>query len=233
MGLSSHAWGTFSAGQHALKSCTNITTCAITITSGTAGRLGVVYIQGNNANNLTLNSVSGNINSTTGWTLCASCHFRDGTNWVEMAYTLSTQSGDTTITITMSGAVGTNVTAGYVDFGFTSGPVSLDTQGVGDESGVACTSCAGITLTLTGTNDVIIQQAVAANNITAVSAGWTIVDGCNFANSGGCVADSLNTNSGTGPTWTQQASGIVDVGAIAFKETAAAGKPSGQFPRVY
>lgn len=149
-------------------------------------------------------------------THCPSANGSDATaGSVDCYYTLSATAAATpTVSVTM-----TSLTSIHVeDFSFTSGPISVDTSGTRDNNSNA-TSVPGVTLTLTGSNDIIFQGAGSSGNISAVSAGWTEINAA-FPNGDG-GAFKANTTDGTAITWTQS-SGRNALMAIAFTESGGA-----------
>jgi len=134
---------------------------------------------------------------------------------VDASYTLNSASGATSITLTLSAAVSTTWAACIREYSSTASGVAIDTSGNRDQS-TAAANPAGVGLTLTGSNDLIVQFVACAGSCSGISAGYSNGD---FPNNNG-VADALNTSSGTAPTWTAT-SGRAALGALAFKETAA------------
>src|SRR5208282_478148 len=86
----------------------------------------------------------------------------------------------------------------------------------------SCSSCAGVGLTLNGTNDIILQMGNPNNSLTAITGGAFSSTAFFDENltGGEAYAAAKNTNNGTAPTWTQSPSGTyVNVGAIAISTT--------------
>ena len=80
-----------------------------------------------------------------------------------------------------------------------------------------CSSCAGVNLSLTGSNDFIVRVAGNDNgDLTGVSGGYTL-EVPNNNDFGFTEAYLVNATTGTGPTWTFNASGGYDDGGLAFK----------------
>ena len=208
------ARATWALVQHPSTTGCNGTTCAVTVTSTGAGHLLVfAALIGNTTS--TLSSVSGDGT----WTVCgASCRSVSSVTTTEMGYILSATGGATTITGTLSAT--SPWSAAVLEYSYTSGPISVDAQGHREQT-TGTTSCAGVTLTLTGTNDVIVQIANPSGSISAVTSPYT--SPADFPGGNG-VAGSINTTSGTAPTWTQTSSTDA-LSAIAFKETASGAVP--------
>lgn len=95
----------------------------------------------------------------------------------------------------------------------------MDVGGARDQSATTANP-AGIGLTLTGSNDVIVQYVNYGTNATAISGTYT--SPADFPGGSG-VAGSINTSSGTAPTWTATSS-TGALGALALKETGGAVK---------
>jgi hypothetical protein len=128
----------------------------------------------------------------------------------DIIYNLNSTSGVGSITFNFNTNCGACDVKVY-EIGVTNGPAVLDTQGNRDQSTNA-TSIAGVTLTLTGSADAIVQGGIASGTFSAVSGSYTNSD---FTNGNG-RAILLNTASGTAPNWTST-SGRAALTAIAFK----------------
>jgi hypothetical protein len=187
--------------------CGGGASCVITVPATGTGNL-LVAVE--------LNSGSATISSGTNggtWVHCTGCQqFDASAGSTDMAYVLASTAGVTSITITNAANVGAFFAIRLLEYSYTNGPIAFDVAGVADRT--TCTACAGITLTLTGTQlEAIIQSAVPTNAFTAVSGTYT--NPADFTDGG--IAGSLNTSSGTGPTWTQNTTGTAAMSAIAFK----------------
>lgn len=194
-------------------SCGTATTCTLTMTIGAGHLLVADVLYSNTVNPVALTSISGGANSFTVDSGTSCLHYDvASTLGTTCGYILSSTSVTTQV-FTATMASGPNI--GWVfaieDVSFTGGSVSKDTAGATLDA--ACTSCAGITLTLAG-GDAVFQFANPTNSISAVSSPYTT--NASFAGGNG-YANSLNTSSGTAPTWTNSPSGTVAVAAIAFK----------------
>lgn len=189
----------------------NCNACAITVSAIGSGHLLVIQASdqaGGGANFIT----GANCSSTCGTWVVPTGTANQLNNAccgaVSYAYILSSTSGATTITPTVSNA--RNYFFAIYEYSYTPGPISVDTSNT--NLNASCGSCAGITLSLTGTNDVIDQMIVSG---TATPSAVTTYG--NFAHSSFTgFADLENTSSGTAPTWTVTAGQVV-VGAVAFK----------------
>jgi hypothetical protein len=137
------------------------------------------------------------------------------THW---AYTLSSTSNATTITVTRSSTNGVAWYISVTELSFTSGPLSVDAIGTVDDT-TGSTSQPGVALTLRGTNDAIVQIINGGANQTSVFSppGANYSSYTNFADHCG-FATSINTTSGAAPTWTSQGSLRAAGSAIAITE---------------
>lgn len=211
---------TFALVQHASNSCGGGATCAVTVTSTTAGNLLVAFGANNTgANNLVFSSMTGEGT----WTHCSGGHVATlnagSTTFyqVDCAYILSATGGTTSLTWTWSASAGKS-TIEIIEVSRTSGSWALDVNGIlGDAS---CTTCASPTLTLSGSNDYIFQYSgLTASTLSAISGSYTspadfITSGLNgyagFAGwNGGTSGASVN--------WTGSPTDTLPTGAIAFK----------------
>lgn len=212
---------TYSLIQHPNGSCTSCgssPTITFTLTQSTgSGHLLVLFVVGYNGAVGQINSISGGGS----WTVDTNCHGTNGTVFaaVSCAYVLTSSSGASSLTITMS--ANNNYRYGLTEYSFTGASVSYATSGTTTNTTNSNTQT-GVTLSgLTGNNVIVrgITENVAVSN--TISSPYTI----EFNNSGAgtttASADSLNTATGTGPTWTLGASsgGCIESG-IAFKEAA-------------
>lgn len=168
--------------------------CSLTIPATTLNNTGIIsYTAFTTASFLTAVSSCGT------WTIPAGGQGSDAGAGVatSVAYVLNgLTSGCTTLTATASAA-------GEIYFWevHSTGSAALDAVGAADIS-VACTSCAGVTLTLTGTSDVIVQ-AISGNACSSVTGGpFTTPTWSGFVSNGASAGSALNTSDATPPTWT-------------------------------
>jgi hypothetical protein len=199
-----------------LGSCTSGTSsCSLTI-SGVAGGVGdviVVHSGGFNTSVITISSATLSGNS---FTLIAAgaCAAATGTQNIDCAYLINPTAGGTAITVNLTSAPASTWQITAEEYR-TTGTASLDgTPGTSMEP-TNTTSQVGPTLTLSGTNDLIVQACRCANAPSAVSGGFTNDFG-SFTNATS-VAYLLNTTTGAGPTWTT-ASGKSVMNGLAFSD---------------
>lgn len=211
----SPASATWTVVQHVSNTCTAASaTCNVAVSSTGTGNVIVIGMGIVDATEQIV-SVSGGGTYTHPAT---ACHGSDATGpkGLDCAYTLSSTSGTTTITVTRTDATSHVWVCAATEYSFTSGPVSVDTgtPQVRDQS-TSVTTPAGVTLILAGTNDAIYQMIEGATP-TAVSGTYSTNQ--NFSGNGG-FASLINTATGSVPTWTQTSSRAA-LSAIAFTETA-------------
>jgi hypothetical protein len=199
--------------------------CTVTATSTGAGHLLILLssaYEGQNAGNNTAPSyVSASGDST--WTHCPSSYanIQYSTNNFEAtdcAYVLSSAGGATSFTFTWSYPTGTqfsNIDVEFLEVVRSTGSATYDT---GNNTTSSCaTSCAGPTLTLTGSSDYIAQWTGADATINSVSGAYTNPADIDTSNVVGGFAGALNQSSGTGPTWSVTSGGGSALSGLAFK----------------
>jgi len=227
---STPGWSTLTLVQSAFGNTTT-TTCTISISAVGGGHLLVVW-DGLFSAVGTSNSVSDGTNT---YTHCSNCRASDGTGTIsgDMWYVLSSTltGGATTVTVTHSGNL--SGFCYYAEYAFTAASVSVDASGSADDATGSATQL-GVAMTLTGTNDVVVQGIVSgsgAPTINSIAAGGT----ASFTNpfihpapDRSAIAGAINTTDGSAPTWTMSASARAVVGAMAFKEAGGASPPVGR-----
>jgi hypothetical protein len=134
----------------------------------------------------------------------------------DAAYTLSTTSGATTVTITISPS-GTQVIAEFLEYSFTLGSAVFDACAI--RTGSSETNSVGATLTLTGTNDVIVQTGAFGGSASACGTQGGTNNNPNDFPSGDAVCGFINTITTTANTYTSTTGNFVGT-AIAFNEVA-------------
>jgi hypothetical protein len=153
------------------------------------------------------------------WVHCPSCNALVTNNAIDAYYTLSSTSGNTTITAT------TSVTNGgefeIFEYSTTSGPAIYDTSGLRSQSTSAAPT--NVALTLTGTNDVIVQCVQWNASITGASAPFTSPG--DFPASGNAYTGAINTTASTALPYAPTTANTGAFMGIAFKETTTAAVP--------
>jgi len=210
------AWASWTLVQHPNNAACSGTSCSVTVSATGSGHLITVIVQPNTATNTTISSVSGGGT----YTHCTNCAASNGAGGaIDASYTLSSTSGATSISATLSQSGGASWTMEVFEYSFTNGPISLDASGNRVQT-TNVANPAGVALTLTGTNDVIVQGGWYTTPFTAISSPYS--SPADFPGGNG-AAGAINTSSGTAPTWTAT-SGQGPFMAIAFKESTAAAK---------
>jgi hypothetical protein len=202
----------------------NPTCPAITTTAIGAGDLLFVSATntGNGSATSNITSISCAPNSCGTWVLPGSLcqQWSANTGGISCAYVLSSTAGATSVTVTMSAS--TTEAALYLrEYHTTSaGGFSYDSA-ASNLITTACTSCVTPSLTLSGTDDVVIAGGTPNHGFSAMNSpyGDVQVD----AAEGTIIGDVLNTASGAGATITQgSVAGTAAVYTIAFKAAAPA-----------
>jgi hypothetical protein len=205
------AWATFTLVQAKVNGSCASANCNVTVTSTGAGHSIIVGVVMNS--NVTISGVIGGGT----YTLCgANCQKGNGTTgFTDMAYTLSSTSGTTTIEIDLSAG------SSGVAYAWELSSTSTITFDVGNSilQTTNCTSCTGASLTLTGSNDFIAAIASCGGTCSAV----TPYTADNAFTAGDGQAHSLNTSSGTAPTWTQSPTNPIALASLALKDAGGGG----------
>ena len=216
------SWATWTLVQSKQSaSCTSSSnTCSFsTIVSMSAGNIILIGMAIANTSD-TISSVSGDGT----YTHCSNCHGSDSgaTSGVDMAYNLNTTGGsNVVITVTRSSSTTAGWTISEYEFSFTGTGVALDSSGSTDKS-TSAHPLVGQSLTLTGTNDAIMQVGRFSRSESAVTSGGS----CSYTspspnnNSAVGMAGAINcVDSGSPPSWTFSANTTGAVAAIAISET--------------
>lgn len=211
------AWATFNTPTQIVKNCTSAqcgttsgTSFTINIASTGAGHALVVefyYL----TSGVTLSSLSGG-GTWVHCTGCASCTTL--ATCVDFYYVLSSTSGATSITATVS-TTGNARGAIFYELPFTGSSVQFDAANT-LSSTTSGTTNTGPVLTLSGSNDAIIQGLQASAAISGISSPYTLE--LYTTNAGRASGYNLNTTSGSAVTWTTGTNITWSMNAIAFKE---------------
>lgn len=226
----SPAWATFSLVQSVASAACGGTsaTCAVTVASTGSGNVILVWLAGSADPALSvISSVSGGGT----YSVPAGCAITDaGNNFsASCAYTLSSTSGTTSITVTRNNST-TEVWRVYVEeYSFTGSGVALDPGGSGGVGTVdqtsTCSTCTGVPLSIaSGPNDLIGQFAVGNSGVSVSSVAGLYVLESAVASSG--YADNLNTTSGAAVSWTFSTSAAHVFSAIAINESTSSAHPA-------
>lgn len=217
LSLVSAAQASFTLVQKATATTTS-TTCAPAFSATGTGHV-IVYIATTGVSSPTLNSISGGgtytIQTATG---CQGSNSGGLTSYC--GYTLSSTSGATAITGNWTNGAATILDCSAWEYSFTASSAVFDKSGTVNHNTSIASPYAGVVLTLTGSNDVIVQsiQSGSARSISGVSAAYG-----NFVNGASALsiayADAENTASGAAPSWTAGGAGSSQGAAIAIAES--------------
>lgn len=192
---------TWSLVNHTVHDCGTTQNCTLTIPSTTSGNLLVVALAYccTSGVTLTITSVS-SANCSVTWQIPSGTSSYSATHGlgVHGAYCLSAASGQTSITVNLSGINGGDTEYDILEYNWSGSSIALDgTPASANDSN--CSSCAGVAQTLTGSRDVIVQWT-RGTTVTAISRFYT--NPADFANNSG-FGGAINTTTRTAPTWTQ------------------------------
>jgi hypothetical protein len=204
---------TWTLVQHPNAPCAS-SPCAITVNSTGMGHIGIVGLMSYKSA-VHISSVSGGGN----WVHPSGCSAQtsDGTS-TDLAYLWNETNGTTLISVTFSGKPGQGQIE-YAEYSTTAPSTWFDGCGTNVINSDG-TLPAGPSLTLSGSNDVIVEAAVCGgNNLNAITSPYTNPD--DFPNSFG-FAGAINQSTGAAPTWTCGTYRTAAVSAIAIKEEAGA-----------
>ncbi len=188
--------------------------CSFSIPTTGAGHL--LYVE---AGDITTNFITSVTGAAANWTVPTgtnTCRISmSGGYALSCAYALSSSSSATSLSVTMTGNA--NVQFAVWEIASTSGTFFFDVQG--SATNAASTNPAGVTLALTGTNDVIFQSIFVPGGTSAVQYyPYPRIDGCGtqfFCGQAGNAA-LLNTTNGIGPLWANEQNNATVVTGVAF-----------------
>lgn len=183
------------------------TTCTITIPSTTAGNILVGYIY--NASNLSISTVTGDGT----WTHCSNCAVSNATvaAGIDMAYRAVATGGATSIVFTFSGTASSFTIVEVSEWHRSTGSATFDTSNNVNDS-TNCTACNGVTLTLSGSNDLIVSAFTLSQTLTSINSPYII-----SALPEQLLVYWLGATAGTAPVANQTPTGQMIFAAVAFK----------------
>ncbi len=188
-------------------------TCALSWSKATgAGHVLVIAVQFPD-NTTTVSSISGGGTFTDN---VANIYDSNTGKSVNSNYTTNSTSGVSSSTITASASPANTWRVAGVELSYSGASLAFDASASQFDS--SCTTCAGAALTLTGTNDAIVQNFTTGALISSISSPYTLQNGSGLVLGQGT---SLNTSSGTAPNITLSAAGNAGVSAVSFKGTGA------------
>lgn len=214
----SPAWATWTLlNTNTNNSCSGATTCAITMTSTGSGHLLVAEMQ-NGTTGTTISSFNTGCNGS--WVISsATLLSATGIGSAELAYCTNSTASITSITITISTTFATgNVTIWEASSSL--GNIALDSGGTPantQSNSSACTTCTGVSLTLSGNNDFFAFVSLSGGTCSAVSGTGMVLDNNDHGN---CEGHGTGSGSQTVPVSYTQTSGQNFGNAIAFQESA-------------
>ena len=180
-------------------------TCTVNVSAIGAGHLLICLPHGTSVSGV--NSCSGDGDS---WNN-ECCLITGGNQTIDLWWVLSSNGGGTSVTCNFA-STSTYKECGLREYSLSAGsPVSDSTN-----TGFCFTSpsCAGLGLSISGSNEIIIQSIFPSTSTSAITGTYGNLD---VSTSGGGFADRLNTADGTAPSWTVGGSGTTPVNAISFK----------------
>ena len=141
----------------------------------------------------------------------------NGGGGVDCAYILSTPAGIASVTVTMSGT--TKYGTAYLREYRSTEPTGFRFDSLATAVSNNCDSCATPSLTLSGTNDVLIALGAPGNEFTAIAAPYGDMQ-TEPNQTGSIIGDVLNTSSGAGATVSGNgANGPASLLTLAFTDT--------------
>ena len=199
--------------------------CTVTVASTTPGNL-LIFLDAFEYGSLGANTYSSSAPTGEGtWTHCTGCenyYSGAGTSWMatEAWYILSATGGSTSLTFNLVNAPCAGC-AGYqdavvIEVHRATGTAVLDTQAI--IAGVlSSTACNGPTLTLTGTNDYIVQWAAMGEVPSALASPFTAPSLLDASDVEGVFGGAINQTSGAAVLYSQSPAGSCTMAALAFK----------------
>lgn len=187
------------------------TTCQVTVSSVAAGNKLVCAALYFDSATHTFSGCGGGET----WTVCPAptCAVKGAgsSGGTDGRYVLSAVGGETQVTCTINSASNPYYGCLFIEYHYTGPSASIDVVGTTDS---VCTACAGVPLSLGGSNDAIATWGIPDNSFTAITSPYST--NAQFYD-GTAEAVSMNTASGAAPTITQNVSGLGAIGAIALK----------------
>jgi len=202
--LAHESHGTFTSG----------TTHTVTLTASiTAGNL--VVVRSINADAMGIVSVS----------QIGTCTQLPVTDlWTTACYTNNSGAATTSVDVVMSGTA-TSESIDIREYSCSGAPctaLAVDAAGGIRVPSGGSSPYSGQSMTLTGTNDLVLQWTKASNNVTAVSTTPWTTNSYFETQVGSGTVDALNVTSFTAPSWTSTSSAVHYTTAVAFGFSTAA-----------
>jgi hypothetical protein len=214
-GGSGAAKNTFTLAQTIKYQLNCVASCAVPVASTGSGHIIVALGQVSANVQITMNSTP--VGGGT-YTHCPSGAAFDSVTLIssDCWYTLSSSAGVTTVTCKFS-ASGYGNNDCYIFEIAPSGTASYDISGSSDVT-PSCSSCVFTALSLSGTNDAIVQGIRIGRTAVSVNSPWSsnaVIAPVGSVND--AVAISLAASAGTAPTWTYNIASTGASTGIAFK----------------
>jgi hypothetical protein len=190
--------------------CNNSATCTVTFPAIGAGHFLAVVIMTSGSNEPAYSGITGGGGTWNNCTACFSTATAEGFSESDIiAYNLDPSAGTDSLQLALSEAAGG--WAIEVIEGAWSGTTVAYDAGNSVNAAQACsgTTCPGLSVSISGSNDFIIQaNQPFQHTITAISGGAGYTAFQDFLSSyGGGVAGATGTTNGAAPSWTDSASG--------------------------
>lgn len=179
-------------------------TCTVNVSAIGAGHLLVCIPHGTSVSGV--NACSGDGDT---WT-AECCLSMNGALVADLQWVLSSNGGGTSITCNFA-STSTYKECGLREYALSNGSPVSDSGG--GFSATCSPFCLGESLTIGGSNEVIIQSIFANTGTMTISGPYGNLD---VSSSGGGNADSLNTTDGTAPQWTLTSNGTAAGNAVSF-----------------
>jgi hypothetical protein len=212
------AWASFTLVQ-VTKSpahpCGSSASCSMSVTSTGAGHLLVLMFFSSSTHNIKQTGMTGGGTWVhPGVDAAGACQQAGSGLTVDCAYVLSSTAGATTVSWNADSTIFHDIAVFY-EFSFTGSSVAFDTSNTASLTGFS-TNPTAPALTLTGSNDVILEGLQGSNNaMSTIDSGFSGV----YDNTDAIIGAAylVNTASGTPPTWGNGNNQYV-LNAVAFKE---------------
>lgn len=199
--------------------CGGATTCSVTVASTGAGHAGLLYVVYLNGAQQTISSITCSPTACTGanaWTIPAAATAFEVNSWdgAAAAWNCNIPAGVTSITVTMSATISLTYGVYFEEYSYTGGGTCSQDDAQGNVQATGATSITGITPTLTGSSDLIVQGISSElAGPTGVTTYTNLQTGVNVSGTG----DLINSSTTTAPVWSFAGSNRAAMAEIALK----------------
>ncbi len=194
-------------------------TCSLTVPSTGTGHLLFLVSGGEAGQYISRTTVPTGAGTWVVPTACEGLVTASSINYtISCAYVLSSTSGATSISITMS-ASASDVGFAYFEVARSSGSFAVDTIPSANNNSASFTP-GGVAFTLSGTNDALFQVIMCPGGAETASLYpyyWQHPDGSEFLTNNGSAQALLNSANGTAPLWINPQNNATVVIGAAFK----------------